>query len=100
MTGAFLALRESTSILLAIVAFCAIYANWNPIRSMPAVDFYQFWLVGHEVSAGEPGNVYSDSVRERIGRHALNRARAAGDRARIRTAEYRSVLETYSTPFL
>lgn len=92
------ALREPTLILISIVAFCSIYSNWHPIGTAPAIDFYQFWVVGHEVAAGQAGNICSDLERERIRRHYLNQAQTAGDQARLRTAHQRSVVDTFSTP--
>ncbi len=100
MTGGRLALREPTLILISIVAFCSIYSTWHPVRTIPAIDFYQFWIVGQEVAAGQPGNIYSDLERERIGRRYLDQARTAGELARLRTAHQRSVLDSFSTPFL
>jgi hypothetical protein len=93
-------LREPTIVLLAIVALCSIYASWYPARNAPAIDFYQFWVVGQEVSAGQPGNIFSDLERERIGQRFLEKARTSGDRSRLRTARQRASLDTYSTPFL
>lgn len=93
-------LRDPTLILLGIVAFCSIYSTSLPVRAKPAIDFYQFWVVGQEVATGSPGNIYSDLERRRIGRRYLNLARAVDDPSRRRTAEHRAVLDTFSTPFL
>lgn len=92
--------REPTLILLVIVAFCSIYSTWLPIRSVPASDFYQFWVVGQELAHGQPGDIYTDRERERIGRHYLDQARIAGEPTELRAARQRVVLETFSTPFL
>ncbi|HEB88228.1 MAG TPA: DUF2029 domain-containing protein [Deltaproteobacteria bacterium] len=93
-------LGEPAVLLLSLVAFCSILSTAQSLRSVPAIDFYQFWVVGREVAAGSPGNIYSDSERRRIGREALRQAREAGDASRIRTGRHRVVLETFSTPFL
>ncbi len=93
-------LGEPAILLLGLVAFCSILSTAQSLRSVPAIDFYQFWVVGREVSAGSPGNVYSDSERRRIGRDALRQARDAGDPTGIRSGRHRVVLETFSTPFL
>jgi len=100
MTTGHRALREPTLVLIAIIAFCSIYASWYPARNGPAIDFYQFWVVGQEMSEGQSGNIYSDFDRERIGQHYLEKARTAGDRSRLRTAQGRSNLDNFSTPFL
>lgn len=93
-------LREPTLILLAIVMVSSIYSSWRPIRTVPAIDFYQFWAVGRELAAGQPGDIYSDLRRKEIGQHQLEQARISEDRLRLRTARQRKVLETFSTPFL
>lgn len=95
-----MSLREPTTILLLIVAFCAIYTTWLPIRNVPASDFYQFWVVGQEIKAGQVGDIYSDSERRRLGRKFLDQARADQDPIRLQAARQRVVLETFSTPFL
>jgi len=87
-------------LLILIVAFCSIVSVWHPLWRTPAIDFYQFWVVGQEVEAGHPGNVYSDEARARMGARQLAEARAADDPARLRTALHRSDLDTFSTPFL
>lgn len=92
------ALREPMLILISIVAFCSIYSNWHPIGTVPTIDFYQFWVVGHEAAAGQAGNIYSGLEREQIGRRYLNQAQTAGDQARLRTVDQRSVVGTFSTP--
>ena len=100
MKGVRSSLRDPTLMLLSIVAFCSIYSTSLPIHSKPAIDFYQFWVVGQEVATGQSGDVYSDLERRRIGRRYLNQARGADDPTRRKTAEHRAVLDTFSTPFL
>lgn len=92
--------REPMIALLSIVALCAIYTSWYPARNVPAIDFYQFWVVGQEISDGQPGNIFSPLERERIGKRFLEKARTSEDRSRLRTARERSTLDTFSTPFL
>jgi hypothetical protein len=87
-------------ILFALVAFSSIYSNWLPIRSVPASDFYQFWVVGQELTAGRAGDIYSEGERQRIGERYLHLARSGGDAKALRTARQRARLETFSTPFL
>ena len=100
MNGGGLRLRDPTALLILIVAFCSILSVWRPLWSAPAIDFYQFWVVGREVAGGHPGDVYSDEARAQIGERHLAEARADDDPARLRTALHRSDLDTFSTPFL
>jgi len=93
-------LREPTLILLSIVALSSIASTWLPVHKVPASDFYQFWAVGQEVAAGQPGEIYSGLERKRIGRKYLNQAHFEDDPIRLLAARQRVVLETFSTPFL
>jgi len=92
--------RQPALLLLAIVAFSSIVTNWRPIHTVPAIDFYQFWVVGQELEAGRAGDIYSAAERERIGEHHLDRARENGGKTEVRAARQRETLETFSTPFM
>lgn len=52
------------------------------------------------MATGHPGDVYSDLERRRIGRYDLKQAHGADDPNMRTTAEYRTALDTFSTPFL
>ncbi|MFN8177062.1 MAG: glycosyltransferase 87 family protein [bacterium] len=61
-------------------------------------DFYQFWVVARLLP--DRGEVYSSSAREALGMESWQQAQASGSERQRRVADYRRVLETYSTPFL
>lgn len=93
--------RKLTIVLLALLVAVALVASWRFGESVSGFDYYQFWVVGEAVEHDSVSNIYSDHERARIG--ALFRDRAIRDGSSDRlmaVANARSVLETYSTPFL
>jgi len=71
---------------------------WGRCVESPAVDFYQFWLVGRAARLQPGVDPYSDAGRRAIAQAGLSGAR---DSVSLRAAmAYRRELETYSSPLL
>lgn len=84
---------------LALVGLVRFGDNW------PAIDFYQFWLVGRDVHGRADANPYAADARAELGKQGLAEARMKQGPSRepslhLRVAEYRQALEVYSTPLL
>lgn len=90
-------LRSSAGVLLALALLFGSLAIWHEAKRTGGLDFYQFWAVGRSIGARD--DIYSPAAREQIGSEFWKRAQTGSERQR-RLADYRRVLETYSTPFL
>jgi len=115
MTSARDPARSRPERLLAfLLAACAIVSAFEFSGRPACIDYYQFWVVGRAVAAGETGDVYSDVERKRLGEVAWQRAladaaenRPAGAEPsvpppptrRLQAASRRRELETFSTPW-
>jgi hypothetical protein len=91
---------DSTALLAAVAAALWLLNTWQFIDAKTGVDFYQFWVVSQAVGESRDADVYSQTARQSLGQSFLERAHADGGTRRQEAAEYRQVLETYSTPFL
>ncbi len=87
------------ALVLLIFSFLRTWEYGNFIAS--GVDFYQFWAVAQTVAESPSTKIYSKEAREQIGRTFYERAQVqtTSERQRV-AANYRKVLETYSSPFL
>lgn len=90
-----------------LVLIAALAHAWDYSRRFDAFDFYQFWTVGRAAGGSGTGNVWSQAERERLGREGqrvalvdLNERGEAVAARHASAAARRSVLETYSTPWL
>jgi hypothetical protein len=88
--------------LLALLALSGLLRFGD---AWPAIDYYQFWLVGRELREHPQANPYEDAARAELGRRGLAEARAqqrgqTEASLHLRVAEYRQQLEVYSTPLL
>jgi hypothetical protein len=92
--------RSAERLLLVLLALFGVAAAWSASRPARGIDFYQFWAVGQALAGSGAEDVYTDAGRRRVGADLLEAARGAGQPRRLAAAEYRAVLETYSTPFL
>jgi len=71
------------------------------IAPMPGYDFYQFWMVARAEAEGGLANPYSDEARVQLVEAGKRKAAANPSSTRLAGAvEYRSQIETFSTPFL
>ena len=78
-----------------------LVSTWNYSSQLPADDFYQFWAVGRTIVSRPTANIYGEQERQRIGGELFRFFSARGSsEAVMRSANYRQVLEVYSTPFL
>lgn len=98
-------------LLAFLLASHALISQWQLAGQQACIDYYQFWVVGRAVAAGEMREIYSDAERKRVGESAFQRAlaeaRATSPSAaqppatpHLQAAAQRRVLETYSTPWL
>jgi hypothetical protein len=91
-----------------LIASWAFAKSWSYASRWPCIDYYQFWVVGDALRAGDVGDVYSQAERKRLGeKYAEIAQRDFGDAAPERAgsrrrgaAIVRTELETYSTPAL
>ena len=85
--------------LLLLLAVLGLAMAWASSAQSAGKDFYQFWVVGQ--SLNRPGiNIYADETRDRLGGEFLEKAEASANPRLLVVAQYRRVLQTYSTPFL
>lgn len=91
---------SAAKIVLIGLLFAMLVGSHRTASKSAGIDFYQFWVGGHVAWAGQGGDLYSPSGRERLGRQYVDSAVLAGDRARITASQSRTVLATYSTPLL
>ena len=65
-------------------------------------DYYQFWIVGRAESALRPDNIYSMPNRQRLADygHALLQADPNPSERFANSVQFRTTIETFSTPFL
>ncbi len=96
--GASSTFERALVVVLAIVACLALMRGWQLGQSVAGIDYYQFWVVGEAVDHDAVTNPYSDRVRAHLGERYLERSIPSS--RRHAAAQARSVLETYSTPFL
>ncbi len=98
-------------LLAFLLASHALISQWQLAGQQACIDYYQFWVVGRAVAAGEMREIYSDTERRSVGelafQRALAEARASAPREaqppatqHLQVAAQRRVLETYSTPWL
>jgi hypothetical protein len=95
------AINAATVLALVLLIF-SFLRTWDySAVSAAGVDFYQFWAVAQTVARSSGVKIYSEDARVQIGRAFYERAhsQASSDRERA-AANYRRVLETYSSPFL
>jgi len=94
-------LTEPVNILLIIMLFARVIEGYSWGRTVPGVDFYQFWVVGQALETSQIDNIYSDSASRQIGSDFLQKAYEKPQSQRqLHVATLRKTLETYSTPFL
>ncbi len=92
---------SSEKILLCFLAVFGLVSAWNYSATMPADDFYQFWVIGRSLVTSTPQNVYGEADKRSIGeRFYLKFKEMEASPLVMRSAEYRRILENYSTPFL
>jgi hypothetical protein len=93
---------NTTTVLALVLLIFSFLRTWDySAVSAAGVDFYQFWAVAQTVAKSSAVKIYSEDARAQIGRAFYERAhsQAGSDRERA-AADYRRVLETYSSPFL
>jgi hypothetical protein len=56
------------------LAVAGVYTAWARVQQTPAIDYYQFWIVGLVVREGGTADVYSPAGREGVARLAMRRA--------------------------
>jgi len=88
--------------VVSVLSVCAVLASvrlWNVARSTAGMDFYQMWVGAR--AAREFDRFYEIDTRREMGRVFVERAHTE-ERSirRIVVAQYRSELETLSTPLL
>ena len=93
--------QRAATALLVVLAGLAVAQSWELGQGVAGIDYYQFWVVGEAVEHDGVTNPYTDEERARMGQLFAERANRNGSSSRnIAVASSRSVLETYSTPFL
>jgi hypothetical protein len=94
--------RFDPAIPLAIIlAIFSVLSMWHRSEQCFGLDFYQFWVVGQEISKPAPAAIYSDTWRINIGEQYWQRAHSRpGYRHEVGASDMRRTLQTYSTPLL
>ncbi len=93
--------RNLALVLLVVLTAWMSLRSWNLGQSVAGIDYYQFWVVGEAIEHDDVTNPYSDAERTRMGALFLERGQQPNAGARHRAVSTgRTVLETYSTPFL
>jgi hypothetical protein len=89
---------------LALVA--VLVRAWSLDANVANIDYYQYWLVGRALRAGEAQNIYRREQRVRLAQAGwsdaqLDAQRLGHDTLRRHAADFRkNELGTYSTPWL
>lgn len=91
-------------VLSWLLFFLLVYSSYDLMRysaQYEGVDFYQFWAVSQTHDQLRDNNIYSEESRRVVGQSLLAYSGSLPRSSMMRkAAEYRTVLETYSSPFL
>jgi len=87
--------------LAVLVLFAARLLWMVVVAPAPGIDFYQFWVVARAEAEGGLANPYSDEARAQLAEAGKRKvAQQPGSLRLAGAVEYRTHIETFSTPFL
>src|SRR6185503_1668021 len=95
------ALRNPATLLAAVLAVAGLVQSWDLGRKSPAIDFYQFWIIGQIIGRANVPSIYSEEAHPRLGTEFIRRSLTEDDSERRRAAARAwAVLEPTATPML
>jgi hypothetical protein len=94
-------LFEPAVLFAMILAILGVSQAWRFSNAGIGFDFYQFWVAGQELQAGNHANLYTDEWRETIGDkyYAIGHTHDAPGELR-EVSDRRHLLQTFSSPLL